>query len=42
MQEDGDLPVHVDCLLSKLPRISEIRATLRRLVRQPKKQKEPA
>jgi CheY-like chemotaxis protein len=35
MKEDNDLPMHVDGLLSKPPRIGDIRAMLRRVVRQP-------
>ena len=35
MKQDNDLPMHVDGLLSKPPRIGDIRAMLRRVVRQP-------
>ena len=42
MKEDNDLPMHVDGLLSKPPRIGDIRAMLRRVVRQPKHRKNPA
>jgi signal transduction histidine kinase/ActR/RegA family two-component response regulator len=41
MKEDNDLPMHVDGLLSKPPRIGEIRAMLRRVVRQPNNQTNP-
>jgi signal transduction histidine kinase/DNA-binding LytR/AlgR family response regulator len=42
MKEDNDLPMHVDGLLSKPPHISEIRAMLHRVVRQPNKRTNPA
>jgi DNA-binding response OmpR family regulator len=42
MQDSSDLPVHVDGLLSKPPRIGEIRAMLRRVVRQSHNQTNPA
>jgi signal transduction histidine kinase/CheY-like chemotaxis protein len=35
MKQDNDLPMHVDGLLSKPPRINDIRTMLRRVVRQP-------
>ncbi len=35
MKQDNDLPMHVDGLLSKPPRIGDIRAMLRRVVGQP-------
>ena len=42
MKEDNDLPMHVDGLLSKPPRIGDIRAMLRRVVRQPDHRTNPA
>jgi CheY-like chemotaxis protein len=42
MKQDNDLPMHVDGLLSKPPRIGDIRAMLRRVVRQPNHRKKPA
>jgi signal transduction histidine kinase/ActR/RegA family two-component response regulator len=41
MQEDGDLPAHVDGLLSKPPRIAEIHAALRRVVPLVRQQAKP-
>lgn len=38
MKEDNDLPMHVDGLLGKPPRIGEIRAMLRRVVHRPHNQ----
>ena len=42
MKQDNDLPMHVDGLLSKPPRIGDIRAMLRRVVRRPNHRKKPA
>jgi signal transduction histidine kinase/ActR/RegA family two-component response regulator/HAMP domain-containing protein len=42
MKEDNDLPIHVDGLLSKPPSIGDIRAMLRRVVRQPDHRKKAA
>jgi CheY-like chemotaxis protein len=42
MKQDNDLPMHVDGLLSKPPRIGDIRAMLRRVVRQPNHRTNPA
>ena len=42
MKQDNDLPMHVDGLLSKPPRIGDIRAMLRRVVHRPNHRKKPA
>jgi signal transduction histidine kinase/ActR/RegA family two-component response regulator/HAMP domain-containing protein len=42
MKEDNDLPMHVDGLLGKPPRIGEVRAMLRRVVHRPDDQTNPA
>ena len=38
MKEDNDMPMHVDGLLGKPPRIGEIRSMLRRVVHRPDNQ----
>jgi signal transduction histidine kinase/ActR/RegA family two-component response regulator/HAMP domain-containing protein len=42
MKQDNDMPMHVDGLLGKPPRIGEIRAMLRRVVHRPDTQAKPA